>query len=102
MAAPTTAARVKKALANPEPSTHGPMPSEFLMAAALVARSAVPRMRDRAFCLRRCFHPPQCGCPPREHGVRVSHGGAFLDQKVTRIDNPHLSRAVLLNGGLHC
>src|SRR6266566_4373603 len=24
MAAPTTAARVKKALANPEPSTHGP------------------------------------------------------------------------------
>jgi len=45
MAAPTTAARVKKALANPEPSTHGPMPSEFLMAAALVARSAVPRMR---------------------------------------------------------
>jgi hypothetical protein len=25
MAAPTTAARVKKALANPEPSTHGPI-----------------------------------------------------------------------------
>jgi hypothetical protein len=25
MAAPTTAARVKNALANPEPSTHGPM-----------------------------------------------------------------------------
>ena len=26
MAAPTTAAHVKKALANPEPSTHGPKP----------------------------------------------------------------------------
>ena len=25
MAAPTTAARVKKSLANPEPSTHGPV-----------------------------------------------------------------------------
>ncbi len=27
MAAPTTAARVKKTLANPEPSTHGPRPT---------------------------------------------------------------------------
>ena len=29
MAAPTNAANVKKALANPEPSTHGPFPSVY-------------------------------------------------------------------------
>jgi hypothetical protein len=32
MAAPTTAACVKKALANPEPSTHGPEPEATLAA----------------------------------------------------------------------
>jgi hypothetical protein len=31
MAAPTTAARVKKTLANPEPSTHGPQPKYMEM-----------------------------------------------------------------------
>jgi len=34
--------------------------------------------------------------------VRVSHRGAFLNQKGYAIDNPHLFRAVLLNAGLHC
>ena len=48
-------------------------------------------------CIRR-----NAAAPPREHGVRVSHRGAFLDQKGYAIDNPHLWRAVLLNAGLHC
>jgi hypothetical protein len=40
MAAPTTAARVKKTLANPEPSTHGPEPDRVGFALAL------PELRD--------------------------------------------------------
>jgi hypothetical protein len=35
MAAPTTAACVKKTLANPEPSTHGPLPTSACIAVCL-------------------------------------------------------------------
>jgi hypothetical protein len=41
MAAPTTAACVKKTLANPEPSTHGPMPRWFRAALVMTAVAGV-------------------------------------------------------------
>jgi len=50
MAAPTTAAHVKKALANPEPSTHGPKPNSaaryrsLLMFAIFIIRDAGRRV----------------------------------------------------------
>ena len=44
MAAPTTAARVKKSLANPEPSTHGPLPTS-------ACTTACPQLAKADVCL---------------------------------------------------
>ena len=43
MAAPTTAARVKKTLANPEPSTHGPSRQNDRPLFVQICASLVPR-----------------------------------------------------------
>ncbi|WP_212408013.1 hypothetical protein, partial [Bradyrhizobium liaoningense] len=49
MAAPTTAACVKKTLANLEPSTHGPSPTcrgELAMSAHMIAKALVAGARE--------------------------------------------------------
>jgi len=70
MAAPTTAACVKKTLANPEPSTHGLRRTTYSLAKRLLRVIK----RSRLKLLRSSILPPNSAWAPKVEGL-LSHPG---------------------------
>src|SRR6516162_10505717 len=71
MAAPTTSACVKKTLANPEPSTHGPLPTSACILACLQLAKADLRALSKGSVFAQVFGRRHPRCQPRAPAAGV-------------------------------